>query len=177
MRKTVMMKRIRPFCSDAVLMRFVSSSSQSWSRAFVGINNTSVCCPAFPNIAVGFTTALYRFFARHCCWHRNFQLSPGGFILSLNSSSFGSMKNIPLNCLALSSIGFSIVHLRFAFFLAASDICFHISGHTLSGREVVCFLVSFLPDHVHPSGDLSLNRKNLVKHVHLAPLFSPSTFQ
>ena len=44
-----------------------------------------------------------------------------------------------------SSFGFSIVHLCFAFCFAASDICLHKSGHTLSGREVVCFLGSPLP--------------------------------
>ena len=37
-------------------------------------------------------------------------------MLSLNSSSCGSIKNIPLNCLAMSSFGFSIAHLCFAFF-------------------------------------------------------------
>ena len=63
--------RIHPF--------FVSSSFQPWSRAFVDVDNTSVFCIAFPNIAVGFPTALYRYFARHCCWHRNFQLSASGF--------------------------------------------------------------------------------------------------
>ena len=36
-------------------------------------------------------------------------------------------------------------------FFAASDICFHISGHTLSGLEGVCFLVSLSPDHAYPS--------------------------
>ena len=76
------------------------------------------------------------------------------FIVSLNFSSFGSMKNIFLNCLALSSIGFSIAHLCFAFFFAASDIRVHISGHTLSGREVVCVLASLLQDHVYPSAAL-----------------------
>ena len=75
-------------------------------------------------------------------------------IMSLNSSSFGSMKIIPLNCLALSSFGFSIAHLCFAFFYAASDTRVHVSGHTSSGREVFCFLVSLLLDHVYPSGGL-----------------------
>ena len=59
------------------------------------------------------------------------------FIVSLNSSSFGSMKNVPLYRLALSSFGFSLARLCFAFFFAASDICFHISVHTLSGLEVI----------------------------------------
>ena len=86
------------------------------------------------------------------------------FIVSLNSSSFGSMKNIPLNCLAFSSFGFSTAHLCFAFFFAASDIKFHFSGHTSSGREVVCFLESLPPDLVYPSGGLSFNKMNLVIH-------------
>ena len=100
------------------------------------------------------------------------------FIVSLNSLSFGPMKNILLNCLALTSFGFSIAHLCFAFFFAASDINFHISGHTSSGREVVCFLVSLSPDHVYPSGALSFSRTNLVNLVHVsADSLSPSTIQ
>ena len=113
-------------------------------------------------------------FARHCCGHRNFQLSPSG----LNSSSFGSIKNILLDCLALSTFGFSIAHLWCAFCFAASDINFHISGHTLSGLEVVCFLAILHPDQVYPSGVLSFNKINLVKPVHASDnSFSPSTFQ
>ena len=38
-------------------------------------------------------------------------------MMCLNSSSFGSMKNIFLNCLALSSFGVSIAHLCFCFAL------------------------------------------------------------
>ena len=88
--------------------------------------------------------------------------------------------NIPRNCLALSSFGFSMAHFCFALRLRfdASDMCFHISGHTLSGLEVVCFLVSLSPDHVYPSGGLSFNKINLVKPVHASDnSLSPSTFQ
>ena len=95
------------------------------------------------------------------------------FIGSLSSSSFDSMKNIPLICLALSSFGFSMAHLWFDLFFAASDINFHISGHTLSALEVVCFLVSLLPDHVYPSGGLSNNKMNLVEPVHAFLLLHP----
>ena len=99
------------------------------------------------------------------------------FIVSLNSSSFGSMKNIPLNCLALSSFGFSLAHLCFAFFLL-HQTCFHISGHSLSGLEVVCFLVSLSPDHVFSSVGLLFKKMNLVKPVHASDnSLSPSTFQ
>ena len=60
----------------------------------------------------------------------------------------------------------------------ASDICSHMSGHTLSGREVICFLVSLLPDNVYSSGGLSLNKMNLVKPVHASDnSFSPSKFR
>ena len=60
----------------------------------------------------------------------------------------------PLNCRALSLNWFSAHHC-FTLFFAASDMCFHISGRTLSGREVVCFLVILSPDHVYPSGGWS----------------------
>ena len=46
------------------------------------------------------------------------------------------MKKIPRNLLALSSFGLSMIHFCFALLFAASDTCFHISGHTLSGLEV-----------------------------------------
>ena len=84
--------------------------------------------------------------------------------MSLNSSSFGSIKNIPLNCLTLSSFGFSMAHLCFAFFFVASDTRVHKSGQTSSRREVFCFLVGLT--HVCPSGGLSFFAMNLVKLVH-----------
>ena len=73
------------------------------------------------------------------------------------NSSSGSMKKIPRNLLALSSFGFSIAHFCFALLFAASDICFHIYRHSLSGLDVVCVLVSLSPDHAHTSGGLSFN--------------------
>ena len=60
-------------------MRFVYSSFWPWSRAFVGINNTSVFGLAFLNTAASFPAAIYWCFAWHCYWHRNFQLSTRGF--------------------------------------------------------------------------------------------------
>ena len=63
------------------------------------------------------------------------------FEISLKCSSFGSMKKIPRSYLALSSFGFSTAQYCFSLRLDASDMCFHISGHNLSGLEVVCFLV------------------------------------
>ena len=179
MYQTVMAQRIYSSCSDVIFVIPVRHTFQSYSHGFVGIDNTSVFCLAFPNVAVGFPTAFYRYFLQGLAagiGTSNFLRA--ACIVSLNSSSFGSMKNIALNCLALSSFGFSIAHLCFAFFFGAPDICFHISGHTLCGLEVVCFLVSLLPDHVHPSGVLSFNNMNLVKPVNASDnSFSQSTFQ
>ena len=88
------------------------------------------------------------------------------FIIRLNSSSSGSKKKILCNLLALPSLGFSMSHLGFSLRFDALDTCFHMSGHTLSGLEVVCFLVSLSPDHENPSGGFSFNTMNLVKPVH-----------
>ena len=100
------------------------------------------------------------------------------FMVCKNSSSSSIMKKIPRNLLSFSSFGFSIAHFCFALLFAASDICFPISGHRLSGLEVVCFLVNLSPDHENPSGGLSFNKMNLVKPVHASVnSLSPSTFQ
>ena len=66
----------------------------------------------------------------------------------------------------------------FALLFNASDKIFHKTGHTLSGLEVVCFLVRVSPDHVYPSGGLSFNQMNLVNPVHASDnSLSPSMFQ
>ena len=39
---------LHPFCSNVILMRFVSSSFYPWSRAVVGIDNISVFVLRFP---------------------------------------------------------------------------------------------------------------------------------
>ena len=88
------------------------------------------------------------------------------------------MNKIPRNLLALPSFHFSMIHFCFASRSDASDACFHISDHTLSGQEVVCFLVSLYLDHEHPLRALSFNKTNLVKPVHASDNFlSPTTFQ
>ena len=85
----------------------------------------------------------------------------GFSIVSVNSSSAGSMKYIPRNFLALSSFVFSIAYFCFSFRFDASDTSFHISGHKESGLDVVCFLVSRSQDHVYPSGSFSSTVVNL----------------
>ena len=100
------------------------------------------------------------------------------FGISLISSSAGSMMQIPRDCLAWSSFGFSMIHFCFSLRFDASDMSFQISGHKESGLEVVCFLVSRLPDHENPSGGFSSNIVNLVKPLHVFDNSrSPSTFQ
>ena len=100
-------------------------------------------------------------------------------MISLNSSSSGSMRWLPRNFVALSSSGFSIAHFCFSLRFDASDKSFQISGHKVSGLEVVCcFLVSHSPDHENLSGGFSSNTVNLVKPVHVSDNSrSPSTFQ
>ena len=89
--KTVMIQRIHPFFQwydrgdvcVLLLLALVSCFRRHQQHKHI--------CLAFRNAAVGFSTALYRYFARHCCRHRNFQLSTSGFdcdleflIVSLN---------------------------------------------------------------------------------------------
>ena len=143
------------------------------SRGLVSFNNTSMFCRTF--------SQYHSRFPHRCSfgvWASEHLISYERlFMMFLKSSSSGSMKNKPRTCLALSSFGFSIAHFCFTFRFDASDICFHISGHTLSGLEVVCFHVSLSPDHVYPSGGLTFNKIHLVRPV-LASDKSllPSTF-
>ena len=155
-------------------MRFVSSSS-----CFPRHRQHKRLLSCVSQFCGGFLRGyLLVFFARHCCWHRRFQLSPIGFhgeciffVIWFNEKDSSQLSGI-------IELWFLDSHFCFAFFFAASDICFHIYGHTSSEREVVCFLVSLHPDHVYPSNDLSFNRTNLVKPVHASHnSLSPSTFQ
>ena len=150
----------------------VRHTFQSYSHRFVGIDNTTILGLVFPNIAAGFTAATYWCFTKHCCWHRNFQLSTSVchgvfkfFITRFNEEDTTFLLHYRV------WVSRQPTFASLCFF-AASDICFHISGHTVSGLEVVCFLVSLSPDHVYPSGGLSFNEMNLVKPVHASDNFS-----
>ena len=144
---------------DVIFVIPVRHTFQSYSHSFVGTNNTSTFGLAFPNTAAGFSAAIYWCFTRHCCWHRNFQLSTSVshgvfefFIPWINEMNTTQSSGIV-------ELWFLDSPLLFALLFAASDICFHISGHTLSGLEVVCYLVSLHPDHEHPSRGLSFKKK------------------
>ena len=160
-----MSHRIHPFCSDVILVRFVSSFF--WSRAFVGINNTSVFCLAFPNTAVGFSTALYQYFARHCCWHRNFQLSTSGFRRELEFFIVWFNKEYSSQLPGIVELWFLDSPSLFCllFLLHRTHASTYLATHRL-GERLFVFLVSILTDHVYPSGGLSFSRTNLVKPVH-----------
>ena len=125
----------------------------AYPHRLADLNDTSIFRLVLSKCAPGFPVLMKLSSRRHCYWHRNFQLST-------------SIKNKPRNLLALSSFGFSMTHFWFSLSFNASYMCFHISGHTLSGLEVVCFLVSLTLDYENPSGGLSFNTMNLVKLVH-----------
>ena len=177
--RTRLLQNSSLFFCDMILVMFVYCSFKPWSRAFVGINNTSIFCLAFSQFCGGVSPLLFiGILQRIAAGIGTSNFLRAALIVSLNSSPFGSVKNIPLKCLALSSSGFSIAHLCFAFFFAASDMCFHIFGHTLSGREGVCFLVSLTRDPCVPIRWPLGQKMNLVKPVHASDnSLSPSTFQ
>ena len=153
-------------------MRDVYSSLNHWSCALVGIHiYTSKSCPAFPNIAVGLSTASYWYFARHRCWHRNFQLSSSGFDYEFELCIvwFDEVQSSELS--GIIEFWFLDGPSLFFFLFGASDIRVHISGHMSSGREVFGFLGSLSPDHVFPTGGLSFKKMNLVEPVHASDNF------
>ena len=144
-----------------------STPSNRILRVSSASNTFSIFGLVFPTTAAGFSAAVHWSFSRLLLLASEFptfheQLS--WYVWILRHVQWRRYYVIFL--LALSSFGFSVVHLCFAFFFAASDICFHICGHTLAVLEVVCFLVSLSPDHVYPSRGLSVNKKNLVKPAH-----------
>ena len=132
---------------------------QSNSHRFISFDNTSIFALVFPKTAAGFSAATYWVLSSNATGIGISNFLRAVFMVRLNSSSSGSIKKIPR---------------RFD----QSDICFHISGHTLSGLDFVCFLVSLPPEHENPSGGLSFNKMHLVKNVHASDnSLSPSTFQ
>ena len=116
-------------------MRSVYNSLDPWSCAF-------------PNIAVGLPTVLYWYFARHCCWHPNFQLSSSGFHCELQ------FIIDEMHSSQLSGI------IEFWFLDSTSLICFllccirhtrpHIWPYIVTTKGIL-FTCKSPPDHVFPS--------------------------
>ena len=92
--------------------------------------------------AANFTAVIYYGFTKHCCWHRNYQLSTSifhgtfeFFIINFNEEDTTLSSGI-------IELWFLVIIFCCALRFDVPSIYFHISGHTLSGLEVVCFLVS-----------------------------------
>ena len=126
---------------DVVFMVLPLRPFHAYPHRFVGLNNTSIFRLVLFNCATGFRVLKKLKSTRHCCWHRNFQLSTSIFLFRLNSSSSGSMKNIPRNLLALSSFGFSMAHfLLFFAFRCIRQMLPYIWPHIVGsrGRQFSC---------------------------------------
>ena len=63
------------FPRKVVFMIFMQSSFQTLSQRFVGFNDACVLCLASIRSTTSFVVRSSPDLARHCCWHRNFQLS------------------------------------------------------------------------------------------------------
>ena len=73
-----------PFSCNMIFMISVRSSFHSDSHRFVSFSSAGVFCLVSSNGAAGFTaTSVQWSFTRHCCWHRNFQLSTSIFHFKL----------------------------------------------------------------------------------------------
>ena len=143
--KIVMVQWINSSSCNMIFMTFMKSSFHTLSRRFVGFNNAGVFCLTNCLNAVGFPVLFASGFAKHCSWHRNFQLSSRIFhnLLEFFVSGINEVNTTQLS---------GIVKLRFfdspllpLFSCRRFRHIFLISGHKESGLEVVCFLVSLLP--------------------------------
>ena len=118
--------------------------------------------------ATGFPLLFAPGSARHCCWHRNFQLSTRIFdsFLEFLICWINEVNTTQFSCRV--KLRFFDSPLLLFLFADASDIYFQTSGHRESGLDVVCFLVSLSPDQVYFSSGFSSNIVNLVKLDHVS---------
>ena len=114
LRRAGVIRGIRPFNCCMVFMILVRRSLHAFPHGFIGFNYATVFCVALLFNATGFPVLLTLSFAKHCGWHRNLNSLRVCFMISMNSSSSGSMKKIPRNLLAFPSFGFSIAHFCFS---------------------------------------------------------------
>ena len=78
--KITVTQLICSFCSNVIFLVPFRYAFQSNSHRFVSLDNTNIFGLVFPNTAAaGFSVAICEGFTRHCCWHRNFQLSTSVF--------------------------------------------------------------------------------------------------
>ena len=73
--RMVVTQWINPLSCNMIFMISVRRSFHAFPHRFIGLNNTSIFCLAILFNATGFPVLITLKFARHCGWHRNFQLS------------------------------------------------------------------------------------------------------
>ena len=131
-------------------MRFLVDSSASTMHAYLRLGRI--------RIATSFLVRSSPDLARHCCWHRNFQLSPRIFdsffelrihwINEVNTAQSSSV--VKLNLPALSSFGLSIAHFWFSF-VSLLLTCLSISLATSSQAWMsFVFFVNRSPHYEKP---------------------------
>ena len=126
----VVVQRVDSFPCNVVFMIFMLWSFQTPSRKFVGFSDACAFCLGSIRSATSFPVLSSSGLARHCCWHRNFQVSPRMFnslfefricwINEVNTAQSSTVVKLRF---------FSTAHFCFAFRCAAFDMSFHISGH------------------------------------------------
>ena len=81
-------------------------------------------------------------------------------IVSLNSSSFGTIKNIPLNCHCRVLVSRQPIFVLLSFLLDRTNISTYMATHR-QDEKFLCILVSLSRDNVYPSGGLSFIKRIL----------------
>ena len=123
------------FCRDVIFVIPVRHAFQSYPHSFVGIDNTSIFGLVFPNTAAGFHRAYSLVFYKASLlaselptfYERFFHGVFEFFIIWVNEEDSMWLSGIIELWVSRKPI------FVFALLFAASDICFHISGHTVVG--------------------------------------------
>ena len=166
--KIVVVQLLNSSSCNMIFMTFMKSSFHTLSRRFVGFNDTCVFCLTIFRDAAGFPVLFASVFARHCSWHRNFQLSTRIFhdILEFFVSWINEVNTTQSS--GIVELWFLDGPLLLLFSFRRFRQIFPSlwpQGVWSGGRLVFCQSV---PDHVYPSGGFSFNILNLVKTVHVS---------
>ena len=100
----VVTKWIHAFSCNVIFMISVRSSLHECPHRFVGFSNTSIfvlCCPTVRQVSQCWWSWS---FTRHCCWHRNFQLSTSIFHCTLEFFIIITKKSNSLTFSVASSL-------------------------------------------------------------------------
>ena len=170
---------IHPFCSDWIFGLFLYSSFHADSHRFVGVDNRSIFGMMFPNIAAGYVAVIYWCCARHCCWHRNFQLFLSGFYCEFEFFVVWFNEEYSSQLSGTDAFLFLDSPSLFCFlFRCIGHMLPHIWPYMIRTRSSLFPRKSLFPDDVYPSGDVSFSRTNLVNPCNVSDhSLSPSTFQ